>query len=86
MLFNDLRDPIHGRTVYLGINAQTAGEEVFLKALVEAYHGQSVVTVTRMVPDDKGRIMQTQTNYYSPSLLQSIEASKNMEEGYGEGS
>lgn len=86
MLFNDLRDPIHGRTVFLGINAQTAGEEVFLKALVEAYHGQSVVTVTKMVAGDDGKIMQSQTNYYSPAMIQAIEASKNMGDDDGGGS
>lgn len=85
MLFNDLRDPIHGRTVYLGINAQTAGEEVFLKALVEAHHGQSVVTVTRIEPGAEGHLVQTQTNYYSPLMIERIEASRNMGDDNGEG-
>lgn len=74
-------DPIHGRVTHLGLTAEHAGEEVFLKAVLEGYYGQSSFNIATYAPDENGQVTRTEQVFYSPTLLAIIQANKNMEGG-----
>lgn len=74
MIFQSVKDPIHGRFAYVGITPESAGEELFLQAMVAAYHEFGEVHIAMHSPDGP-----KVSRWYSPKLMQAMQAAENSE-------
>jgi hypothetical protein len=74
MIFQGVTDPIHGRFAFVGITPENAGEELFLQAMVAAYHEFGEVHIAMHSPDGP-----KVSRWYSPKLMAALEAQRNAE-------